>query len=127
MHVRIVYRCGLVHVEPDLFRMLPRLEVLGLRDNDLNCLPIDELPYLRSLRTVRVDGNPWLCECRRKLDQYLRSRSVVQEVECLRQISVCKKYQCMTPIGFPALPSTLTTQRLHDFDRVSVQSVCMWL
>ncbi|KOX72038.1 Protein slit [Melipona quadrifasciata] len=113
----ILDKCGLVHVEPDLFRKLPKLQILGLRDNDLNCLPIDELPYLRALRTVRIDGNPWLCECRRKLDQYLRSRSIVQEVECLRQISVCKKYQCMTPIGFPVLPSALTTQRLHDFDR----------
>ncbi|KAK1118155.1 hypothetical protein K0M31_015202 [Melipona bicolor] len=113
----ILDKCGLVHVEPDLFRKLPKLQILGLRDNDLNCLPIDELPYLRALRTVRIDGNPWLCECRRKLDQYLRSRSIVQEVECLRQISICKKYQCMTPIGFPVLPSVLTTQRLHDFDR----------
>lgn len=118
-HVGIVYRCDLVHIEPDLFRMLPRLEVLGLRDNDLNCLPIDELPYLRMLRTVRIDGNPWLCECRRKLDEYFRSRSIVQEVECLKQINDCRKYQCMTPIGFTVLPSTLTTQQLHDFNRVS--------
>ncbi|XP_033364820.1 protein slit-like isoform X1 [Bombus vosnesenskii] len=113
----ILDRCDLVHIEPDLFRMLPRLEVLGLRDNDLNCLPIDELPYLRMLRTVRIDGNPWLCECRRKLDEYFRSRSIVQEVECLKQINDCRKYQCMTPIGFTVLPSTLTTQQLHDFNR----------
>lgn len=114
-----VHRCGLVHIEPDVFRLLPRIETLGLRDNDLDCLPIEELSYLRSLRTVRIDGNPWLCECRQRLDEYFRSRSIVQEVQCLREMTVCRKYQCMTPIGFPVVPSSLTTQHLDNFDRVN--------
>lgn len=118
-HVRTAYRCGLIHIESDVFRMLPRLEVLGLRDNDLNCLPIEELSYLQMLRTVRIDGNPWLCECRQKLDEYFRSRSIVQEVDCLKYTDVCKKHQCMTPIEFPLLPSVFTTQQLYDFDKVT--------
>ncbi|CAL7942402.1 unnamed protein product [Xylocopa violacea] len=113
----ILNRCGLVHIEPDSFRMLPRLEVLGLRDNDLDCLPTEELSYLRMLKTVRIDGNPWLCECRNKLDEHFRSRSIVQEVECSTQISICKAYQCMTPIGFPVVPSVLTTEQLYNFNR----------
>ena len=113
----ILDRCGLVHIEPDVFRLLPRIETLGLRDNDLDCLPIEELSYLRALRTVRIDGNPWLCECRQKLDEYFGSRSIVQEVQCLRETNVCRKYQCMTPIGFPVVPSSLTTQHLNNFDR----------
>lgn len=113
----ILDRCGLVHVEPDTFRMLPRLEVLGLRDNDLDCLPIEDLEYLRMLRTVRIDGNPWDCECRRRLDEYLRSRSIIQEVECRRQMNVCRRYQCMTPIRFPVLPVVLTTQSIYDLER----------
>ncbi|XP_017883451.1 slit homolog 1 protein-like [Ceratina calcarata] len=113
----ILDRCGLVHVEPDIFRMLPRLEVLGLRDNDLDCLPIEDFEYLRTLKTVRIDGNPWDCECRARLDEYLRSRSIVQEVECRRQVHVCRRYQCMTPIRFPVLPAVLTAQSTHDWER----------
>ncbi|KOC64388.1 Slit like protein 2 protein [Habropoda laboriosa] len=113
----VLDRCSLVHIEPDIFRMLPRVETLGLRDNDLDCLPTEELSYLRLLKVVRIDGNPWLCECRHRLDEYFRSRSIVQEAECTRQITVCRKYQCMTPIGLPVLPSILTTQQLYDFSR----------
>ncbi|KZC11390.1 PREDICTED: slit homolog 1 protein-like [Dufourea novaeangliae] len=113
----ILDRCGLVHIEPDVFRVLPRLEVLGLRDNDLDCLPTEELAYLRALRSVRIDGNPWLCECRQRLDRYLRDRSINQEVECSREIHLCRRYQCMTHIGFPILPSTFTTQQLTNYNR----------
>ncbi|CAK9818156.1 Slit homolog 1 protein, partial [Anthophora plagiata] len=105
----VLDRCGLVHIEPDVFRMLPRVETLDLRDNDLDCLPIEELHYLRSLKVVRIDGNPWLCECRQGLDKYFQSRLIVQEIECTRQITVCRKYQCMTPIRFPVHSSVLTT------------------
>lgn len=113
----ILDRCGLVHIESDVFRMLPRLEVLGLRDNDLNCLPIEELSYLQNLKTVRIDGNPWLCECQQKLNKYFRSRSIVQEMECLRQINICKKYQCMTPIGVPILSSVPVAQQFYNFNK----------
>ncbi|XP_043796745.1 slit homolog 1 protein-like isoform X2 [Apis laboriosa] len=113
----ILDRCGLIHIESDVFRMLPRLEVLGLRDNDLNCLPIEELSYLQNLRIVRIDGNPWLCECQQKLNKYFRSRSIVQEVECLRQINICRKYQCMTPIGVPILSSVPITQQFYNFNK----------
>lgn len=117
-HVGIVYRCSLVHIESDVFRMLPRLEVLGLRDNDLNCLPIEELSYLQNLRTVRIDGNPWLCECQQKLNKYFRSQSIVQE--CLRQINICRKYQCMTSIGIPIFSSVPITQQFYNFNKVNI-------
>lgn len=103
-----------MHIEPDVFRAVTKLETLGLRDNDLDCLPIEELSYLRTLRAVRIDGNPWLCECRQRLDKYFRDRSIIQEVQCSTKIHLCRKYQCMTPIGFPRLPPSFTTQVTVD-------------
>nr|XP_031830798.1 slit homolog 2 protein-like [Nomia melanderi] len=113
----ILNRCGLLHIEPDVFRMLPRLETLGLRDNDLDCLMTEDLSYLRSLKTVRIDGNPWLCECRQMLDKYFKDRSISQEAECSAEVHLCRTYQCMTQIGFPALPASFTTQHLINYNR----------
>ena len=113
----ILDRCGLEDIEPDVFRALPMLETLGLRDNDLDCLPTEELVYLRSLRAVRVDGNPWLCECRQRMDKHFRDRTIAQEVECSRDVYVCRNYQCMTQIGFPVLTTSFATHRLDNTDR----------
>lgn len=100
-----------MHIEPDVFRTLPRLETLGLRDNDLDCLPVEELSHLRMLRTVRIDGNPWLCECRLRLEKFFRSRSIVQEEECKVQPQVHRSLQCM--IDIPILPPlTITVEQL---------------
>ncbi|KAG7212094.1 hypothetical protein KM043_012445 [Ampulex compressa] len=111
----ILDRCGLIHVESEVFRMLPRLETLGLRDNDLDCLPIEDLSYLRTLRTVRIDGNPWLCECRQRLESFFREHSIVQEVGC-KCTGVYKYLQCMTQIGIPKFPLALTAQHAGTFE-----------
>ncbi|XP_012531721.1 slit homolog 2 protein [Monomorium pharaonis] len=114
-HLRrlVLDRCGLVHVEPDVFRMLPRLETLDLRDNDLDCLSVEELSHLTALRTVRIDGNPWLCECRIRMDKFFRERSIIQEIECRFRPKVClmrRNPQCMTQIEIPLLPPTITIE-----------------
>ncbi|KAK2580497.1 hypothetical protein KPH14_006234 [Odynerus spinipes] len=74
----VLDRCGIVYIEGDAFRMLSRLEILSLYDNELDCLTIDELMPLRSLRTVRIDGNPWLCECRRRLERFFKERRILE-------------------------------------------------
>ncbi|XP_054016390.1 protein slit-like [Hylaeus anthracinus] len=117
----ILDRCGLVHIEPDVFRLLPRLETLSLRDNDLDCLPTEDLSYLRMLKSVRIDGNPWLCECRQRLEKYFRDRSITPEFECSREVYMCRKYQCMTQIGFPVLPSTLHFDSSHREETIRHQ------
>lgn len=104
-----------MHIESDVFRNLPRLETLGLRDNDLDCLPIEELSNLRSLRTVRVDNNPWLCECRQRMERFFRDRTVVQEEQCTRECD--RRSQCMTQIALPLLPAYLTPQHLSLYER----------
>lgn len=105
-------------MEPDVFRMLPRLEILGLRDNDLDCLPVEELSHLRMLRTVRIDGNPWLCECRLKLEKFFRARSIVQEEECKVRPQVHQNLQCMMQVDIPILPPTITIEQIGS-DEVS--------
>lgn len=103
-------RCGLVHIEPDVFRMLPRLEALDLRDNDLDCLSAEELSHLRMLRTVRIDGNPWLCECRRRMENHFHERSIVPLSECRIRPKIClvQNLQCMTQIDVPLLPPMIS-------------------
>ncbi|XP_076232670.1 uncharacterized protein LOC143178097 isoform X2 [Calliopsis andreniformis] len=93
------------------------LEMLNLRDNDLDCLSTEEMSYMRMLRTVRIDGNPWLCNCRERIDKYLQDRSIVQERECSRDIYFCKKHQCMMQIEFSTLSPPFTTQHFNDFNR----------
>lgn len=113
------FRCGLVHVEPDVFRMLPRVETLGLRDNDLDCLPVEELSHMRMLRAVRIDGNPWLCECRMRLDRFFRERSIVQEERCKLPPGVYRSLQCMTQIDIPILFPIITVEQIggHEVSR----------
>lgn len=113
----ILDRCGLVHVEPNVFRMLPRLETLDLRDNDLDCLSVDELSHLTALRTVRIDGNPWLCECRLRMERFFRERSIIQETECRFRPRICTVHrnpQCMTQIEIP-LPM-ITIEPIRRFE-----------
>ncbi|XP_029167720.1 protein slit-like isoform X2 [Nylanderia fulva] len=107
----ILDRCDLVHVEPDVFRTLPRLETLDLRDNDLDCLSVEELSHLTRLKTVRIDGNPWLCECRLRMEKFFHDRSIVQETECRVRPRICTVHkipQCMTQIDIP-FPSPMIT------------------
>jgi len=90
--------------------MLPRLETLDLRDNDLDCLSVEELSHLTALRTVRIDGNPWLCECRLRMERFFRERSIIQEIECRFRPRICivhRKPQCMTQIEIPLPPPTI--------------------
>ncbi|XP_067872899.1 leucine-rich repeat-containing protein 38-like [Heterodontus francisci] len=53
----------LEQVDKAAFHSLNRLQVLELNDNALEALSVSVLSSLPSLRTVRLDGNPWLCNC----------------------------------------------------------------
>ncbi|GCC35159.1 leucine-rich repeat-containing protein 38-like [Chiloscyllium punctatum] len=50
-------------VEDGAFLHLNLLQVLELNDNALEALSVATLRSLPSLRTVRLEGNPWLCNC----------------------------------------------------------------
>lgn len=94
--------------------MLPRVETLGLRDNDLDCLPVEELSHMRMLRAVRIDGNPWLCECRMRLDRFFSERSIAQEERCKPPPpEVHRTLQCMTQIDIPILFPIITVEQIR--------------
>ncbi|KAL6257575.1 hypothetical protein P5V15_011152 [Pogonomyrmex californicus] len=115
----ILNRCGLVYVEPDVFRMLPRVETLDLRDNDLDCLSVEELSQLTALRTVRIDGNPWLCDCRLRMERFFRERRIVQEIECRIRPRICivhRNPQCMTQIEIPLPPPMITIESISNLE-----------
>ncbi|XP_043497521.1 slit homolog 2 protein-like [Polistes fuscatus] len=97
----ILDRCGIFYIEAEVFRTLPRLEILSLYDNELDCIPIDELAPLRSLRNIRIDGNPWLCECRRKLERFFRERRIMENVGIEEKVMPVHKSwrQCMENIN----------------------------
>ncbi|XP_069193924.1 uncharacterized protein [Procambarus clarkii] len=50
-------------IEPGAIRNLTELEVLNLSYNKLISLNASELEPLVLLRVIRIDGNPWHCDC----------------------------------------------------------------
>ncbi|XP_072333759.1 leucine-rich repeat-containing protein 38 [Scyliorhinus torazame] len=66
-HRLIMLRLGnnphLGQVDQAAFQSLDLLQVLELNDNALEALSAAALSSLPSLRTVRLEGNPWLCNC----------------------------------------------------------------
>lgn len=70
---------GLSYIEPEVFKTLSkRLEVLNLRNNDLDCLPVEVLSGMERLKTIQIDENPWLCDCRRSLMTFFEKRKIEQ-------------------------------------------------
>ncbi|XP_059914604.1 leucine-rich repeat-containing protein 38-like [Gadus macrocephalus] len=51
-------------VGPHAFQGLSSLRELGLERNGLSDLDVGALEPLASLRTLRLEGNPWECSCR---------------------------------------------------------------
>ncbi|XP_069775073.1 leucine-rich repeat-containing protein 38-like [Narcine bancroftii] len=66
-HRLVMLRLGnnpnLEKVDKEAFQSLSDLQVLELNDNALEILSVTTLSSLPSLRTVRLEGNPWLCNC----------------------------------------------------------------
>ncbi|XP_051894940.1 leucine-rich repeat-containing protein 38-like [Pristis pectinata] len=66
-HRLIMLRLGnnpnLEKVDKEAFQSLSVLQVLELNDNALEILSVTALSSLPSLRTLRLEGNPWLCNC----------------------------------------------------------------
>ncbi|XP_055515049.1 leucine-rich repeat-containing protein 38-like [Leucoraja erinacea] len=53
----------LEEVDKEAFHSLNVLQVLELNDNALETLSVTTISSLPSLRTLRLEGNPWLCNC----------------------------------------------------------------
>ncbi|XP_078062775.1 reticulon-4 receptor-like 2, partial [Mustelus asterias] len=69
----LLHQNRLTQVQRPAFRDLRRLATLFLFDNGLTELPGTSLLPLASLRFLRLNGNPWACDCRaRSLWQWFR-------------------------------------------------------
>ncbi|XP_045391061.1 reticulon-4 receptor [Lemur catta] len=60
----LLHQNHVARVHPQAFRDLGRLMTLYLFANNLSALPAEALAPLRSLQYLRLNDNPWVCDCR---------------------------------------------------------------
>ncbi|XP_062943829.1 reticulon-4 receptor [Cynocephalus volans] len=60
----LLHQNRVARVHPHAFRDLGRLMTLYLFANNLSALPAEALVPLRALQYLRLNDNPWVCDCR---------------------------------------------------------------
>uniref|UniRef100_G1Q9Z4 Reticulon 4 receptor n=1 Tax=Myotis lucifugus TaxID=59463 RepID=G1Q9Z4_MYOLU len=60
----LLHQNRVARVHPHAFRDLGRLMTLYLFANNLSALPAEALAPLRALQYLRLNDNPWVCDCR---------------------------------------------------------------
>ncbi|EPY90148.1 hypothetical protein CB1_000042003 [Camelus ferus] len=60
----LLHQNRVARVHPRAFRDLGRLMTLYLFANNLSALPAEALAPLRALQYLRLNDNPWVCDCR---------------------------------------------------------------
>ncbi|KAG3278621.1 reticulon 4 receptor [Ictidomys tridecemlineatus] len=80
----LLHQNRVAYVHPHAFRDLGRLMTLYLFANNLSMLPAEALAPLRALQYLRLNDNPWVCDCRaRPLWAWLQKfRGSSSEVPC---------------------------------------------
>lgn len=80
----LLHQNRVARVHPHAFRDLGRLMTLYLFANNLSALPAEALAPLRALQYLRLNDNPWVCDCRaRPLWAWLQQfRGSSSEVPC---------------------------------------------
>ncbi|XP_058512823.1 reticulon-4 receptor [Ochotona princeps] len=80
----LLHQNRVARVHPHAFRDLGRLMTLYLFANNLSALPAEALAPLRALQYLRLNDNPWVCDCRaRPLWAWLQKfRGSSSEVPC---------------------------------------------
>lgn len=64
-------------IEERALRVLGNLEILNVAGNRITFLNSTELRPLQVLRVIRVDDNPWYCDCRlRQLSHWMREQKL---------------------------------------------------
>lgn len=64
-HLRTLdlHNCQITIIDPLAFANLELLELLNLKNNSLQHLAEPVFHYMRNLKTLMLDGNPWRCDC----------------------------------------------------------------
>ncbi|KAL1788583.1 reticulon-4 receptor [Sigmodon hispidus] len=80
----LLHQNHVTRVHPHAFQDLGRLMTLYLFANNISMLPAEVLVPLRSLQYLRLNDNPWICDCRaRPLWAWLKKfRGSSSEVPC---------------------------------------------
>ncbi|XP_053695603.1 uncharacterized protein LOC128743106 [Sabethes cyaneus] len=96
---------------------LEALEVLKLNDNNMAELDYGQLPYLKSLRRVYLNGNNFLCDKLQTMLKFLHERSITTPADTY---SSCQPHQqqvdgmcCTKPIVMPPRPTQVPTLPTH--------------
>lgn len=77
----ILSRNGIKEIERNAFHHVGHtLRHLDIRDNLLRCIPTEELASLKRLERLDAIGNPWLCTCRKSIQNFLVQRNVGFEI-----------------------------------------------
>uniref|UniRef100_A0A8C3UYI8 Reticulon 4 receptor like 2 n=1 Tax=Catharus ustulatus TaxID=91951 RepID=A0A8C3UYI8_CATUS len=88
------------------FGGLARLTILYLFNNSLVALPGDPLAALPSLQFLRLNANPWACDCRARplWAWFRRTRVSSSPVPCASPPGVCLYVCRLSPRGCPSCP-----------------------
>jgi len=120
--------CRLVHIDRRGFAGCPHLVDLSIAGNNLSQLVPATVEYLPSpsvLKRLRVDDNPWLCDCRlRWLHERIQTAATVGVTSGLQQ-PVCNaphllrsiQWKHLSPKQF-ACPSRIITEGRRDSTHV---------
>lgn len=81
----ILERNGIEQIERTaLWHVGDSLRHLDIQDNLLRCITTQELAALTKLERLDAMKNPWLCTCRRNLQNFLTQRNVGFEINAGR-------------------------------------------
>jgi len=122
--------CRLVHIDRRGFAGCRHLVDLSLAGNNLSQLghaAVEYLPAPSVLRRLRVDGNPWLCDCRLRWLHERTQAAAPVELRAGRQEPVCNaphllrgiQWRHLSPQQF-ACPSRIITDGRPDSRHVVV-------
>ncbi|XP_063988839.1 slit homolog 2 protein-like [Diachasmimorpha longicaudata] len=131
---------GLMYIEPEVFEILSkRLEELSIRNNDVDCLPVEALAKIERLKIMKIDDNPWLCDCKSSLLEFFRGRNIQQmsnndfthhrrkrgqyrwsSEQSFETSSSHYVYDCMAVLKYPPLPPSNVTDTSY-YSRYNIE------
>lgn len=129
----LLHQNRVARVHPHAFRDLGRLMTLYLFANNLSALPAEALMPLRALQYLRLNDNPWVCDCRaRPLWAWLQQfRGSSSELPCnrprrlagrdLKRLAATDLEGCAVAAG-PSRP--IWTDRHADEDLLGLPKCC---
>lgn len=103
-----LHNCQINSIDPLAFANLELLELLNLKTNLLENLAEPVFHYMRNLKTLMLDGNPWRCDChlRQFRNWYIQSNLHSASLMC-NQPSVLqtKTWESIDEIQFGCQPT----------------------